>query len=125
MKMGEESLQDCLWSQSRKRPSPALGPEISDDNSEGLLCRPYPPKVPKLSNGLEDEPTLESNHHSLIGRIMAYCKGKVVLDLGDNAKSSNYHSSSSPGPWPRDRTQAVPETSEHETLLQSNDSTLI
>lgn len=125
MKKGEESLRDCLWSQSRTRRSPAFGPEISDDNSEGLLCRPYPQKVQKFSNGSEDEPTPESNHRSLIGRNMAYCEGNVVLNLGDNARSSNYQSSSSPSRWPRDRTQAVSETSVYETLLQSSDPTLI
>lgn len=119
MEMSEESLRDCLWPQSRKRPSPALGPEVSDDNAEGLLCRPYPQKTPKLSNDLEDEPTPESNHGSLFDRDTAYhCGGKVAINLGDNARTSNYRSSSSPRPWPTDRTQAVSETSEYETLLQ-------
>lgn len=57
--MSRELSQDYLCSQSRKRPSPALAPEISDDESEDLSRRPRAQKTRKLSNGSEDEPMLE------------------------------------------------------------------
>ena len=114
MEMSGESLQDCLLPLSRKRPYPALGPEVSNEDSEDLLCRPYAQKVPKLSNRSEDEPTLESTHRSLDRRNVAHCEAEAILDFGDNARSSK-----------RDQTQAISETSEYETLLQSIDSTLI
>lgn len=98
---------------------------MSDDGSEDLLCRPYAQKVQKLSNGSEDGPTLELTHRSMDCRNAAHCEDKVILDFGDKARSPNYHSSSSPSPWPRDQTEAVSETSEYETLLQSSDWTLI
>ena len=57
--MSREFSQDYLCSPSRKRPSPALAPEISDDESEDSLRRPRAQKTRKLSNGSEDEPMLE------------------------------------------------------------------
>ena len=57
--MSREFPQDYLCTQSRKRPSPALAPEISDDESEDLLRRPRAQKTRKLSDGSEDEPMLE------------------------------------------------------------------
>ncbi len=71
--MSQESLQDRLWPQHRKRPSPALAPEISDLDSEG---RPQGRKVPKLSDGAEDEPTLELSHNYGRGENIS-CFGMV------------------------------------------------
>lgn len=59
MQMSREFSQGYLSSQSRKRPSPALAPEISDDESVDLLRRPRAQKTRKLSNGSEDEPMLD------------------------------------------------------------------
>ncbi len=58
--MSQECLQDRLWSQHQKRPSPAPALGISDDDSED---RPQGRKIPKLSDGAEDEPTLELTHN--------------------------------------------------------------
>ena len=113
--MSGESLQYGQWSQSRKRPSPALAPEISDNESEDLLCQPRGPKTPKLSKGSEDEPTLDPTHRSL------GCRN--IQDLGGNAESSSYYSNSSLSP--RNQTQPISEASEYDTLLQLNDSKLI
>lgn len=90
--------QDCIWPQTRKRPSPAL--EASDHDSEDLECRPQAPKFPKLSNGAEDEPTLELPH-SCSHREYVSCYG------------SHSNSSSSP----RTQTQPISVTSEYENFF--------
>lgn len=125
--MSQESLQDCLWPQTRKRPSPALAPVISDDDSEDLECRPQAHKFPKLSNGAEDEPTLElaqscshGENISCYGALGGHSprlvplasKDEFTLSLGDNSRSSNSHSDSSSSP----RTQTQP-ISEYENLV--------
>ena len=128
--MGQESLEDCLWPQTRKRPSPALAPEISNDDSEDLECRPRANKFPKLSNGAEDELTLELTHSCIHRENISYYsplgglspglvplagKDEVILSLGDNARPSNSHSISSSSP--RAETQPTSVTSEYENLL--------
>ena len=68
--MSQEYLQDRLWPQNRKRPSPA---GISDEGSED---RSLGRKVPKLSDGAEDEPTLELTHNYGRGENIS-CFGMV------------------------------------------------
>ena len=113
-----------------KRPSPALAPEISDDDLKNSDCRPHAHKIPKLSNGGEDELTQELTHSYIHGEnVSCYSPlgglspglvplastDELILSLGDNARPYNSHSTSSPSP--RAETQPTSVTSEYENLL--------
>ena len=128
--MSQKSLQDCFWPQTRKRPFPALAPEISDNDSEDPECRSQGQKVPKLSNGAKDELTLEITHiDSHRETISCYgplgglsptlvplaSKDEPILSLRDNVRSSNSHSN--PSSSPLTQTQPTSVNSEYESLL--------
>ena len=128
--MGQEFLEDCLWPQTRKRPSPALAPEISDDALEYLECRPQVHKTPKLSNGAEDELTLDLTHSYIRGgNVPCYSPSsglspgfvplastdELILSAGDNARLYNSYSTSSSTPYAE--TQSTSVTSEYANLL--------
>lgn len=123
-KMSGEPLQACSLAQSRKRPSPAppvLAPEFSDDIPGSLFHHPRSSKIPRLSNGSENELTLVSTHpsrhvaHSVsssdTGNDSGYGgnKAEFATTPNDNARSSHYHANSIPNPW--DQTQPTSETS--------------
>lgn len=109
--MNREFVQDSLQLQSRKRPSPALAPNINDNDLlelEALVCRPQASKVPKLSNGLQSEPALKSNDRS--------------FDYQYDTSWSNYHSD--PSPSLRSQEETVSEASEYGTALWETDRKL-
>ena len=123
-------MEDCLSPQTRKRPTPALTPEISDDALEYLECRPQAHKIPKLSNGAEDELTLDltrsyirgedvSCHSpssgSSAGLVPLASTGELILSSGDNARPYNFHSTSSSSPHAE--TQPTSATSKYASLL--------
>ena len=127
-----------MWPQSRKRPSPALAPEIGDDDLENLEYRPQPNKLTKLSSGAKDEATLEITHryghgetvshhdHSIglsSGFVQLASKDEPILYLEDNAKPPYHYFDSISSP--RDGTQQIPETSEYEILLPLLDHSLM
>ena len=124
--MGQDFLEDCLWPQTRKRSSPALASEISDDALEYLECRPQAHKIPKLSNGAEDELTLDLTHSYIRGgNVSCYSPSgglspglvplastdELILSAGDNARLYNSYSTSSSSPHAK--TQPTSKTSEY------------
>ena len=111
--MGQEFLEDCLWPQTRKRPSPALAPEISDDALEYLECRPQTHKIPKRSHGAEDELTLDLTHSYIHGENVSFYSplgglspglvplastDDLFLSSEDNARPYDSRSASSSSP---------------------------
>ena len=128
--MGQESLEDCLWPQTRKRPSPALAPENRDDAFEYLEYWPQVHKIPKLSNGEEDELTLDLTQSYIHGENVS-CQGPLggaspelvplastdglILCFGDNARPYNFHSTSSSSSHAE--TQPTSVTSEYANFL--------
>ena len=128
--MGQEHLEDCLWPQNRKRPSPALSPVTSDDALEYRDCGPQAHKIPKLSNGAEDDLSLDLTHSYLReenvscysplggvspGLVPLASTEELILSSGDNARPYNFHSTTSSSPHAE--TQPTSVTSEYADLL--------